>query len=302
MKWIHARIFILPVLAILSCKAQEKKSFVLQQQNDKGDVVMNWNKSTDEAEMKEDCKALAEYGVTINYKNIKRNTSDEIVAIKVEYKDRKGNKGILELDNQKPIAPIKFFKQGEEIGFGEPSNENSGVINFSNNQDFMKQFNFGNEDQKSQSYSFSFPNNGAFGQSSSKIIIQNDGKKTLIIEDGKVVEGGEDYSPEELQAILGKNKTEYFGDDAMKNFNFNFDDPNSNLDDLNKQLKKLQDQMNQKTPNLDKEDSNNSDSDLEKAKEELLKAKEDMLKAKEEMQKTTEELKKVKSTLKTQKA
>ena len=206
------------------------------------------------------------------------------------------------MDNQKPIAPIKFFKQGEEIGFGEPSNENSGVINFSNNQDFMKQFNFGNEDQKSQSYSFSFPNNGTFGQSSSKIIIQNDGKKTLIIEDGKVVEGGEDYSPEELQAILGKNKTEYFGDDAMKNFNFNFDGPNSNLGDLNKQLKKLQDQMNQNTPNLDKEDSNNSDSDLEKAKEELLKAKEDMLKAKEEMQKTTEELKKVKSTLKTQKA
>ena len=302
MKWIHARIFVLSVLAILSCKAQEKKTFVLQQQDDKGDVVMTWTKSTGEAEMKADCKALAEYGVTINYKNIKRNTSDEIVAIKVEYKDRKGNKGILELDNQKPIAPIKFFKQGEEIGFGEPSNENSGVINFSNNQDFMKQFNFGNEDQKSQSYSFSFPNNGAFGQSSSKIIIQNDGKKTLIIEDGKVVEGGEDYSPEELQAILGKNKTEYFGDDAMKNFNFNFDGPNSNLDDLNKQLKKLQDQMNQNTPNLDKEDSNNSDSDLEKAKEELLKAKEDMLKAKEEMQKTTEELKKVKSTLKTQKA
>lgn len=302
MKWIHARIFVLSVLAILSSKAQEKKPFVLQQQHDKGDVVMTWNKSTGEAEMKADCRSLAEYGITINYKNIKRNTSDEIVAIKVEYKDRKGNKGILELDNQKPIAPIKFFKQGEEIGFGEPSNANSGVINFSNNQDFMKQFNFGNEDQKSQSYSFSFPNNGAFGQSSSKIIIQNDGKKTLIIEDGKVVEGGEDYSPEELQAILGKNKTEYFGDDAMKNFNFNFDGPNSNLDDLNKQLKKLQDQMNQNTPNLDKEDSNNSDSDLEKAKEELLKAKEDMLKAKEEMQKTTEELKKVKSTLKTQKA
>lgn len=302
MKWIYARLFGLSVLAILSCKAQGNKPFVLQEQNVKEDVVMTWNKSTDEAEMKEDCQALSEYGVSINYKNIKRNTSDEIVAIKVEYRDRKGNKGALELDNQKPIAPIKFFKQGDEIGFGEPSNENLGTINFSNSQDFMKQFNFGNKDEKSESYGFSFPNNGAFGQSSSKIIIQNDGKKTLIIEDGKVVEGGDDYSPEELQSLIGKNKIEYFGDETMKSFNFNFDDTNLNLDDLKEQLEKLQNQMNQNMPNLNKENSNTSDSDIEKAKEELLKVKEEMLKAKEEMQKTTEELKKVKSTLKTQKA
>lgn len=301
MKGINTKIIVLTVLTILSSKAQGNKPFILQPQNDKGDVVMTWNKSTDEAEMKEDCKALAEYGVTITYKNIKRNATKEIVAIRVEYKDRKGNKGTLDLDNQKPIAPIKFFKQGDEIGFGEPSIGNSEALNFRNNQDFMKQFNFGNEDQNSQSYSFSFPNEGTFGKSSSKIIIQNDGKKKLIIEDGKVVEGGDDYSPEELEAIIGKNKIEYFGDDKKKNFNYNFDSPKSNMGDLNEQLKKLQDQINQLMPNFDQDVPKNSDTDVEKAKEELLKAKEDMLKAKEEMQKTTEELKKAKSTLKTQK-
>ena len=111
-------------------------------------IVMTWNKNTPESEMKDDIKALAEKGITIKYSGVKRNSKDEITAIKVEYSDRKGNRGKMELENQNPITTIKFFKQDEVIGFGEPSNGNdmfggnSFMNGFANADDIMKQFKF----------------------------------------------------------------------------------------------------------------------------------------------------------------
>jgi hypothetical protein len=56
------------------------------------DVVMTWNKDTPEQEMKDDIKAMAEKGITIKYKDVKRNSKNEITAIKVSYEDRKGRR------------------------------------------------------------------------------------------------------------------------------------------------------------------------------------------------------------------
>ena len=103
----------------LNSSAQTENNSKLTDIN-KNDVVMNWNKSTPEQEMKDDCKALLEKGITIKYSNVKRNSKQEITGLKVEYSDRKGNKGTMELNNQSPISPITFFKEGEQIGFGNP--------------------------------------------------------------------------------------------------------------------------------------------------------------------------------------
>ncbi len=124
------------------------------------DIVMTWKKNTPEKEMKDDCKALAEKGITIKYSDVKRNSKDEITGIRVEYSDRKGNKGNLEYDNQKPIGTITFYKNGEEVGFGEPNNTNGIASNdfmngFSNPQEMLKQFQLGNGNDNSQSFSFS---------------------------------------------------------------------------------------------------------------------------------------------------
>jgi len=259
----------------------------------KDDIVMTWKKSTPEQEMKDDCKALAEKGITIKYSDVKRNSKEEITGIHVEYLDRKGNKGNLEYDNQKPIGTITFYKNGEEVGFGEPNNSN-GIANndfmngFSNPQELLKQFQLGNDKDNSQSFSFSFPKDGeSFGQSKSRIQIQKDGKKPLVIEDGKVIEGGDDYSPEELDKIKSENKVEHFG--------FSNEDGKSNEYDFRNQegLDNFKKEMNKLLPN--------SKSEMDSTKEEMLKAKEEMIKAKDELEKARKELEKSKVKVKTQK-
>lgn len=290
-------IVMLSIIAMTTGFSQQKKPLVKE-----NSIFMTWNKNTPEQEMKDDVKALGEHGVTITYSNVKRNSKEEITAIKVEYADENGGKGAMELDNQKPINTIKFFKQGDEVGFGEPSNSDSIADNFTNGQNFMKQFNLGNEDEKSHNYNFAFPNDGGFGKSSSKIFIQNDGKKLLVIEDGKVVEGGDDYNADELEKIKKENKVESFGNSDMSKLNFNFGSQNGSIGDLNDQIKKMQEQLDQLMPKPDKITPNNNEGETKKSKEEILKAKDEMMKAKEEIEKTTEELKKTNSSFKTQKA
>lgn len=286
--------------------AQSDKFSLTDNDTHKDDVVMTWNKNTPESEMKDDIKSLSDKGITIKYSNVKRNSNDEITAIKIDYSDRKGNKGNLEYNNQKPIATIKFYKNGEEVGFGESNNSSNMIAGndfmngFNNPQDLMKQFNFGNGDKNSQSFSFSFPNGGeSLGQSKSKIMIQKDGKKPLVIEDGKITEGGADYTPEEIEKIKSENKVESFG-------NLNENDSNSfdlrnpqGLEDYKKQMQKMRVQMDKIIPN--KEELGDSKSDFEQTKKEMLKAKEEMVKAREELEKAKKEVEKSKVKLKTQK-
>ncbi|MGV3696225.1 hypothetical protein [Flavobacterium sp.] len=257
------------LLAVANGFSQDRKSF---ETIEKDNVIMTWNKNTPEQEMKDDIKALSEYGVTISYSDVKRNGENEITAIKVQYADKNGSKGSMVLDNQKPINTIKFYKQGDEVGFGEPSNSNMIAMGgFGNAQDFMKRFNFGGGDSIPENFDFNFdfnaPESGTIGKSS-KIIIQKDGKKPVVIVDGKVIKGGDDYSPEELEKMKSKSNVET--DDLKFNFDFN--------------------------------EKGSSGNEQEQAIREMKKAKEEMIKAKEEMEKTTQELKKAKSSLKTQKA
>jgi hypothetical protein len=271
----------------------------------KDNIYMTWNKNTPESEMKDDIKALAEYGVTIKYSNVKRNSKGEITAIKMEYFDKNGNKGSMQLDNLNPINTIKFYKQGDEVGFGEPSvNDMIASNDFFNNfgNDRMKQFNFNfdNDSLQPQKFNFSFPDGQSFGQSKSKIIIKKDGKKPLVIEDGEVIEGAEDYTPEEIEEIKKNNRVE--GIANGQSFNFNFD--SDSMDSIKEQMERMQNMFpNSKGDKIKIErDFKSNDDDLEKTKDEMLKAKEEMLKAKEEMQNAKKELEKAKSSLKTQKA
>lgn len=282
-------------IATTSVFAQNKKPFVLKPNNDKGNIVMTWNKNTPEQEMKDDIKALAEHDVTISYTDVKRNSKGEITAIKVSYLDKKGNKGSLEMDNQKPINTIKFYKQGDEVGFGEPANGNffsgaNGFSGFQNGQNPLDLFNFNQEgaDGNSKSYSYSFSDTNPSAKA--RVFIQKDGKKPLVLEDGEVVQGGEDYTKEELEDIKKNNQVAPSNEDAFPNFNFN---SNGNLAD---QMKKMQEQLNDLIQKQNgKSEPNDSKKSLDDSKEELEKAKDELKKAKEELEKA-------KLTLKTQKA
>lgn len=286
--------------------AQDKKQFISPTNN--GDIVMTWNKDTPESEMKDDVKALAENGITIKYSNVKRNVKNEITGLKVEYSDRMGSKGKMEVENTSPIGTIKFFKQGVTLGFGEPNSGNDALAGNSmlrgfGAEDLMKQFKFNNNGGDSQSFSFNFPDKIEFGDTVTRIQIQKDGKKPVVIENGEVVEGGEDYTPEELDQLKSEHKVESLNFDGttakMKEFDFRNQE---GLDNFKKKMDELKTEMEQK---FSTQKSQSKDQlELNKTTEDLLKAKEEMIKAKAELEQARKELentKTTKSVLKTKK-
>ncbi len=295
MKTIYVILF---SLAIQLSFAQERK--MLFNTDDSG-VVMTWNKDTPETEMQDDIKALRKNnGVTIEYSKVKRNDKNEIISLRIEYKDNDGNSGSQEYDGKNPIDGIRFHKDANGIGFGE-SQQNIGMA--FNNFDFGDlQNQFENRIQmdtigsnKSFSFNFNDENESPKIQKKSKIIIQKDGKKQLVIEDGKVIEGQDDYSKEEIEKIQNENKI----NEGSLNFKFNSD--NMDLGNMKEQMEKMQRQLMKIMPEIDE----NSKSDTPKSsydaptRDELKKTKDEMLKAKEEMQQAKKELQKAKSELKT---
>jgi hypothetical protein len=241
------------------------------------DIVMTWNKDTPEQEMKDDIKALSEKGITIKYQDIKRNSKNEITAIKVSYEDRKGNKGNLSYTNVNPINTIVFSKNGDSIGFGENSNSNMGFAsNFGNIEDILKQFQMQSNQNNSKSQSFQFPGQGQKSGMSIRQEIRTEGKKPIVIENGKIIEGGDDYTKEQLEEIVKNSKGNNFifgkSFDSDKAFDFR------NENDLNAFKDKFGSEFS---------DDNNS---MKTATDELKKAKEEMQKAKEELAKARKQL------------
>lgn len=105
--------------------AQEKESNaeVAEALQHREEVRLVINKNSSEADLKREAKKLKEeHGITLKCSKIKRNSNGEITAIKVEYKDKKGNKGVSHVESDEPIAPIHFYKNNEAIGFGKPRN------------------------------------------------------------------------------------------------------------------------------------------------------------------------------------
>lgn len=102
--------------------AQEKTgNTVLSQTNPKEEVRLVIDKNTSDADLKREAQRLKEkHGVTLKYSKIKRNENGEITGIKVEFKDKKGNKGVSQVAGNEPITPIHFYKNEEAIGFGKP--------------------------------------------------------------------------------------------------------------------------------------------------------------------------------------
>jgi valyl-tRNA synthetase len=138
-------------------------------------------------------------------------------------------------------------------------------------------------------FDFKLPNGQGFGQAKSRIKILRDDKKPLIIEDGKVIEGGEDYTQEELDEIQKNNQNDLFSKREFPGFNFNGND------DMAEQMKKMQEQIDRLMKHNKLENEESTDKDLEDSKKELEKAK-------KELEEARKELKKTKSSLKTQKA
>lgn len=274
-----AALFFFSIVATTTNVVAQDKKIEWSNDTSSSSIVMTWNKNTPESEMNDDIKALKEQGVDIKYSNIKRNSSDEITSIKVSFNDNKGNKGELNLDYTKPIPTITFFKNQDQVGFGQSENSNPFEIRDLSNNGMIKQFRFEDLDPKSESFTFSFPDDkGMFSSTKSKIIIKNPNKKQLVIEDGKVIEGGEDYSAEELEKIKSEHRIEMHNSEdknptSIQGFYDLRDDEG---------MKNFKNQFQNLLPKSE------SVEELNAAKEELIKAKEELIKAREELQKANQ--------------
>ena len=75
------------------------------------------DKNASDAEMKTDTEELKKQGIEYKFSKVKRNNKGEIIAIKVEFNDNKGNKGVKEIKGDEPIEPIYFSTENGQIGF-----------------------------------------------------------------------------------------------------------------------------------------------------------------------------------------
>lgn len=101
--------------------AQEKEtgSYTKSLQNDNSLRVVVDKNSTD-AELKAYASQMKDKGITLKYSKVKRNSSGEITGIKLEFKDKEGNKGVSHVVGNDPIKPIQFYKNDSGIGFRQP--------------------------------------------------------------------------------------------------------------------------------------------------------------------------------------
>jgi hypothetical protein len=222
---------------------------------------MTWNATTPEQEMKDDIKALKEHDVTINYANVKRNDKNEITGIDVTFEDSEGNKGSLSYSQNKPITTIKFYKQGETIGFGEPSNTFGDLVMLNNLLDEDKVI-YGLD------YKINPPNDGSHFKS--RTLIKRDDREPLVIEDGKVIEGGNDYSKEEIDEILKRSGEGFSGKGKFKSFNY------KGNEDFSEQLDNIQKQLDELKKNQQNAKENEAEQSNEKTKKNQKKAKKDL--------------------------
>ena len=114
----------------------------------------------------------------------------------------------------------------------------------------------------------------------SKIVIKKSNKKDLIIEDGEVISGKDDYSDEEIEKIkkeyeIDSEDVENTKEDQLGVFDLRND---KGVQEFKKKIKKI----------ISSSDSDtDSTSELAKAKEEMIKAKEELEKARIALEKAT---------------
>jgi beta-lactamase regulating signal transducer with metallopeptidase domain len=106
------------VKVIAQEKQQERISKTVQRS-----VEVVVDKNTSDAEMKSDAELLKkEHGVTLKFSKVRRNKQGEIIAIKAQFKDASGKKGVTQISGDEPIKPIRFYKNDNgAIGFNTGS-------------------------------------------------------------------------------------------------------------------------------------------------------------------------------------
>ncbi len=111
--------------------AQEKKTENIRRTVVEQDqIAVEINKNSTDEQLKKDAALLKkEHNIKLKFSKVKRNSAGEIVAIKVEYDDAKGSKGVSQCSGDEPIKPIRFYKNDDgAIGFANASDESERFV------------------------------------------------------------------------------------------------------------------------------------------------------------------------------
>ena len=149
------------------------------------DMVMITKDFTD-AQLEDLKKELAEKGITVKFKGIKRNGDNEITAIKIEVSSKKSNANY-HTENDKPILPIKigFDSEGGSLSIGNsgPKHAPHDAYTIVNKDGKYKIHTAGNADNVF--VIASDDDNGS--DHSEKIVVRSAGKNHVIRSKGKTV-------------------------------------------------------------------------------------------------------------------
>ncbi|MBN8641475.1 MAG: hypothetical protein J0L86_06640 [Flavobacteriales bacterium] len=307
--------------------AQEREVVKVTQKSKSG-IYITTDKNTTDAEMKKDAAfAKEKYGITLKFSKVKRNANGEITGIKVTYKDKDGNTGTTQFDGNEPIKPIYFYKTPTKIGFGK---NNSVLVYSGNDTDEMiaeKEYRFKMKDSLDFDVDIDVDidedeMHRIVDENTSKIVIQKDGKKPLIVIDGKVIESGEGFSDVEIDEIK-KGFAYQFNNGQLKMLSdlniekIKGDALASSLEQLKRirpevmkqiesqmiisreQLEKARVEMERAIPQMkkDMQIAEKNSPEFEKARAEMEKARADLMKAKVDMEKAKAELEKARAEL-----
>ncbi|MGL2994517.1 M56 family metallopeptidase [Flavobacterium sp. TSSA_36] len=118
------------------------------------DIILVIDKNTSDAKLKQEAQLLKDlHGINLKISKVKRNANQEITGIKVQFDDKKGNKGTNQVDSDRPISPITFIKNTDSngkssIGFYTGKANPKGKIN--------KRMVLNSSDDEESNFAFSF--------------------------------------------------------------------------------------------------------------------------------------------------
>lgn len=283
--------------------AQEKNS-VVAFASPINEVKVKIDKNSSEEKLKQEAKRLKEeHDITLKCSKVKRNANGEITEIKVEYKDKNGNKGTSHIKGDEPIEPFVFFKNDNGLlGFSKAKNNNIVVRNGAviSSSDFESLKALSQLDSLKHSdiaYGIGIDENFDFDMDNHTITITS-GNNPQVIVNGKVITDNK-----EITNLMNMNSVEV--EKALKDaekslaYSYSYSSDDENGDNIIINGKKLSDytsnavsdarvHINKMKPEMRekiKREVERSRAQVAKSHEDIAKSRADVMKAREEIAK-----------------
>ena len=187
------------------------------------EIKITIDKNTKDSEFKAVTKTLKEHNIEAKFSGIKRNKNNEIIAIKIQLEDNKGNESNTSISSSNPIDVITLGAENDSLYITSSSENN---FSFNGRHSLSKHFDFSFDDEDE----VMFINGKKFDFKDIKNKVKNafvfeedgDGKRMIIKLNDFDFDFDEDTDiEEELEWVVEEDKDEK----TTQKFRF-IDDPN----------------------------------------------------------------------------